>query len=61
MRCQACNCVLSNLEATRRVASSGDFLDLCDHCYGPIRNDVPTIENAEVSDEGAIEDVDAEG
>lgn len=56
MRCQACNCVLSNQEATRRVASSGDFLDLCNHCYGYVSDDIPTIENPDHSEE-AFEDV----
>lgn len=31
MRCVACDCRLSNREATRRF-DSGEFCDLCDEC-----------------------------
>jgi hypothetical protein len=44
MRCLACNCQLTDKEATRKYASSGEFLDLCDHCYGDVEEDIPTIE-----------------
>lgn len=45
MRCLSCNRILSDQEATRRGASSGDFLDLCNHCYSTIAESTPTIES----------------
>ena len=47
MKCRSCDEILTNREATRRVASSGEFLDLCDRCYLPIKDDVPTRERVE--------------
>ena len=32
MRCQCCNRVLSDWEATLRQASTGEFLDTCNKC-----------------------------
>lgn len=45
MRCEACDNALSDREATRKSKKTGDFLELCDHCYEPIKQDVPTVEN----------------
>ena len=51
MRCLSCNEVLTDREATRRVLSTGEFLDLCDRCYEPIKEDVKTNERIETSEE----------
>jgi len=32
MKCLACDHILSDLEATRRYAESGEFVDLCTRC-----------------------------
>lgn len=32
MRCLACNVELSDFEATRKY-ESGEFVDLCNHCF----------------------------
>lgn len=44
MRCLACDVELTDLEATRKYAGSGDFVDLCDHCFETIEEDVDVIE-----------------
>lgn len=44
MRCLACNCQLNDHESTRKYASSGSFVDLCDHCFSEVAEDIPTIE-----------------
>jgi hypothetical protein len=44
MRCLSCNVVLSDKEATRKYASSGTYVDLCDHCFTDIADDVAVIE-----------------
>lgn len=32
MHCLACDCLLSDFEATRKY-ESGEFVDLCNHCF----------------------------
>ena len=32
MKCLACDCILSDREATRKYTGSTEFIDLCDHC-----------------------------
>ena len=32
MKCVACDCILSDREATRRSLVTDEFVDLCDHC-----------------------------
>lgn len=44
MRCLSCNCVLTDKEATRKYASSGTFIDLCDSCFDPVEDQIPSIE-----------------
>lgn len=34
MRCKACNVVLEDHEATRKVKQTGEYLDMCDKCLG---------------------------
>ena len=48
MRCLSCNDALSDQEATRRVQSTGEFLDLCNRCYEFIKEDVKTYERADL-------------
>ena len=43
MRCVACNCVLSDYEATRKGTITGEYLDLCDDCFKPIADEVAVI------------------
>lgn len=49
MRCLSCNAALSDFEATRKSAFSGDFIDLCNRCYDTIREDLLTIERDDLS------------
>lgn len=51
MKCRACDCVLSDYEATRRYSSSGAFVDLCNDCFSPIAEDVPTINRGDLQSE----------
>lgn len=52
MRCLSCNCALSDKEATRKYASSGTFIDLCDDCFTPVADDIPCIEGQGSEDDG---------
>lgn len=41
MRCIACDCVLTDIEAKRKGLFSREYLDLCDPCYATVADDVP--------------------
>ena len=51
MRCLSCDEQLTTQEATRRVLSSGEYLDLCNMCYDQIKDSVITITQCEKEDE----------
>jgi len=36
MRCYACNCELSDYESTRKSKVTGQYIDLCDHCFSEV-------------------------
>lgn len=40
MRCKACNINLSDFESTRKSNTTGEFIDLCNVCYGSIQQDI---------------------
>lgn len=50
MRCKACNVPLNDFESTRKSSVTGEFLDLCNHCYNSVRNDVQAIERLDLMD-----------
>ena len=43
MRCLCCNVILSDKEATRRYAASGEFVDTCDRCLDTIPDFPETV------------------
>lgn len=45
MRCRACDKNLSDYESTRKFASHGEFVDLCNHCFSYIKEYTPVVEN----------------
>lgn len=51
MHCLCCNKILSDYEATRRHATTKEFIDMCNHCYGTISNDVLAIERQDLRHE----------
>lgn len=44
MRCLSCNNPLSKFENTRKSVNTGEYIQLCNHCYEPIREQVHVIE-----------------
>ena len=40
MRCNCCNSLLTDYEATRRHALTKDFLDMCSQCFSAVAKDV---------------------
>jgi len=51
MRCYCCNKALSDYEATRKSVSTGQFLDMCNKCYGSISSEVLAIERTDLRHE----------
>lgn len=54
MRCVACNKALSDFEATRKSAETGEYLDLCNYCYSTIGGNVLAEEREDLRDEEII-------
>lgn len=48
MRCSICNTLLSDFEATRKHADTGEYLDMCCQCTAYVK--VPTIDNFNLAD-----------
>lgn len=51
MRCYCCNKALSDYEATRKSVTTGNFLDMCNKCYGTISSDVLAMERPDLRHE----------
>lgn len=43
MRCLACNKGLNSRESTRKYASSGTYIDLCDRCFSYVAEEIPDV------------------
>lgn len=57
MRCGACNAWLSDFESTRKSATTGEYLDLCNHCFYTIDGDVLSLERTDLEhDEDTVLD-----
>lgn len=56
MRCLACNKRLNDKERTRKYASSGTFVDLCDRCFSTVADEIPDVEGDVPSDDGYDDD-----
>jgi len=48
MHCQACNCLLSDIETTRKDIF-GDYIELCNVCLYPIRKDITLSNNFDLN------------
>ena len=48
MRCKACNKELNSFESTRRGFESGEYLDLCNDCFGTIAEDFNVTEREDL-------------
>ena len=61
MRCLSCNKILNDFESTRKSALTGEYLDMCNHCFSEIAYDVDTIVREDLrEDETLDEDEDYE-
>ena len=51
MRCLACNALMSDFESTRKSVITEQYIDLCNHCYYTISNDVTALERTDLEHE----------
>jgi hypothetical protein len=51
MRCLACNALMSDFEATRKSVNTNEYIDLCNHCYYSISDDVNALERTDLEHE----------
>ena len=49
MRCRACNKNLNDFESTRK-SDSGEYVDLCNHCYREVQSDILAEERQDLQD-----------
>jgi len=56
MRCYCCNKALSDYESTRKSVNTGQYLDMCNKCYGSISDDVLAIERTDLRHEDEDDD-----
>lgn len=60
MRCLSCNAALTDFEATRKYASTGQFVDLCNHCFSSVSDQISTVERADLAhDEDTVDENDS--
>lgn len=48
MRCRACNKNLNDFESTRKNPETGEYLDLCNHCYHEVQSDITATEREDL-------------
>ena len=58
MRCLACNKNLNDFESTRKSATTGEYVDLCNHCFHNVEQDIESIVREDLRDEESYEDND---
>lgn len=46
MRCVACDKILNDVETTRKSLITGEYYDLCNHCFSFVADDLFSIEGA---------------
>jgi len=55
MRCVSCNKNLNDSESTRKLVSTGEYLDMCNKCYDDIYPYVPTISRKDLNADEQVE------
>ena len=56
MRCLSCNKILSDFEATRKSANTGEYLDLCNHCFSDIQYDVDAVVREDLREDETVDE-----
>ena len=42
MRCTCCDRLLNDFESTRKSRTTGEYLDMCNKCFGTVQQDLKT-------------------
>ena len=58
MRCLSCNKILSDFVSTRKSALTGEYLDMCNHCFSEIAYDVDTIVREDLREDESVDEDD---
>ena len=56
MHCLNCDALLSDYEATRRDARSGEYLDICQTCFNDLKSLIPTRDRKDLLRQSDIDD-----
>lgn len=56
MHCCLCDCLLTDFESTRRNAVTGEFLDMCNHCFQDFKDLIPTRDRKDLISTDAFDD-----
>jgi hypothetical protein len=56
VRCLACNKILNDFEATRKSATTGEYVDLCNHCFHDVEYDIESLEREDLRDEESFDE-----
>jgi len=56
MRCLSCNAAMTDFEATRKGVNTGQYIDLCNHCFSTVSDDILTEERGDLEEDETIED-----
>jgi hypothetical protein len=56
MRCLACNKALNDFESTRKSATTGEYVDLCNQCFHNVEQDIESLEREDLRNEENVED-----
>lgn len=59
MHCVCCDRLLNDFESTRKSATTGEYLDMCNKCFGHVQDALETIDRTDLS-EGDIPDEEIE-
>lgn len=59
MRCTCCNKLLSDFEATRKHAETGEYLDMCNKCLSFVP-EIPYIERTDLNNDSELDDFEEE-
>jgi hypothetical protein len=57
MRCQGCDCNLSDFESTRKHPGTGEYIDLCNTCHEEVQDVLlHTDKNLQIEFENDLKD-----
>lgn len=50
MRCTCCDRLLNDYESTRKSKTTGEYLDMCNKCFGLVEQDIATSIRTDLSE-----------